>query len=89
MDAIRRAHGGLKDDTSIIVLDLLPPGRTWPSIAGRKTASRQAAACLCFSPCAPAAEWQKLGRNPKTPSRQTLATQLATVRVPVEIYSHV
>lgn len=60
VDAIRRAHGGLKDDTSVIVLDLLPPGRTWPSIAGRKTASRQAAACLCFSPCAPAADWQKL-----------------------------
>ena len=55
VDAIRRAHGGLKDDTSIIVLDLLPPGRSWPSIAGRKTASRQSVACLCFSPCAPAA----------------------------------
>ena len=60
VDAIRRAHGGLKDDTSVIVLDLLPPGRTWPSITGRKTASRQSAACLCFSPCAPAAEGQKI-----------------------------
>ena len=33
--AIERAHGGLKDDTSIIVLDLLPPDKDFPAIAGR------------------------------------------------------
>ncbi len=52
MAAIRRAHGGLKDDTSVIVLDLLPPERTWPAIAS-PPAPRKAAACFCFAPCAP------------------------------------
>jgi len=51
--AIRRAHGGLKDDTSVIVLDLLPPERTWPAIASPPAAPRKAAACFCFAPCAP------------------------------------
>ncbi|KAK9840789.1 hypothetical protein WJX81_004819 [Elliptochloris bilobata] len=50
VEAIRRAHGGLKDDTSVIVLDLLPPGCSWPAIAGKKTPSRRSTGCLCFSP---------------------------------------
>ena len=48
--AIERAHGGLKDDTSIIVLDLLPPGKDFPDIAGRTKQATASKACMCFSP---------------------------------------
>ncbi|CAL5228517.1 g11669 [Coccomyxa viridis] len=48
--AIERAHGGLKDDTSIIVLDLLPPGKDFPAIAGRTKQATASKACMCFSP---------------------------------------
>jgi len=48
--AIERAHGGLKDDTSIIVLDLLPPGKDFPAIAGRTKQANSSKACMCFSP---------------------------------------
>ena len=48
--AIERAHGGLKDDTSIIVLDLLPPDKDFPDIAGRTKQASASKACMCFSP---------------------------------------
>ena len=53
--AIERAHGGLKDDTSIIVLDMLPPhnDKDFPTIAGRTKAQNSSRACMCFAPCVP------------------------------------
>jgi len=29
VQSILRAHGGLKDDTSIVVVDVMPPGKTF------------------------------------------------------------
>ena len=48
--AIERAHGGLKDDTSIIVLDLLPLDKDFPAIAGRTKQHNSSRGCMCFAP---------------------------------------
>ena len=48
--AIERAHGGLKDDTSIIVLDMLPPDKDFPAIAGRTKQHNSSRGCMCFAP---------------------------------------
>ncbi|BDA51003.1 probable protein phosphatase 2C 5 at N-terminal half [Coccomyxa sp. Obi] len=45
--AIQRAHGGLKDDTSVIVLDLLPLDKDFPSIAGVNSKSKATSGFMC------------------------------------------
>ncbi|CAL8466137.1 g5673 [Coccomyxa elongata] len=45
--AIQRAHGGLKDDTSVIVLDLLPLDKDFPSIAGVNSKSKATGGFMC------------------------------------------
>lgn len=53
--ALQRAFGGLRDDTSLIVLDLVAPGLTF-SQAVQQLPKRQpssAGACFCFAPCVP------------------------------------
>jgi hypothetical protein len=57
INAIQRAHGGLKDDTSVIVLDLLHPEgpHDFPSVAGKGRPGAGAAGgcgCACFARCA-------------------------------------
>lgn len=51
--AIQRAHGGLKDDTSVIVLDLLPAGKDFPSIAGASKTSKSRGGFMCCAACVP------------------------------------
>lgn len=53
ISAIRRAHGGLKDDTSVIVLDLLAPGGApdFPTLAGKPGGGTKSG-CMCFARCA-------------------------------------
>ena len=67
--AIERAHGGLKDDTSIIVLDMLPPynDKDFPTIAGRAKAQNFFRACMCFAPCVPRACLHVLEHLPALP----------------------
>lgn len=67
--AIERAHGGLKDDTSIIVLDMLPPhnDKDFPTIAGRTKAQNSSRACMCFAPCVPRAFLHVLEHLPALP----------------------
>ena len=33
IQSILRAHGGLKDDTSVVVVDVMPPGKNFPDCA--------------------------------------------------------
>ena len=43
VSAILRAHGGLKDDTSVIVIDVMPPGKAFEQCS--KSAS---SGCFCW-----------------------------------------
>lgn len=38
-----RAYGGLRDDTSLVVVDILPPGKTFPECAVSVAAAAKAA----------------------------------------------
>ncbi|KAK9804224.1 hypothetical protein WJX72_002010 [[Myrmecia] bisecta] len=54
LGAIKRAYGGLRDDSSVVILDLLPPGQDFPSVA-RSTRKSMKPGCLsCFAPPPPA-----------------------------------
>lgn len=55
ISAIQRAHGGLKDDTSVIVLDLLPPEKDFPDIAGTNSKSKATGGFMCCAACVPLA----------------------------------
>lgn len=41
--SIVRAYGGLRDDTSLVVVDILPPGKTFPECAASVAAAAKAA----------------------------------------------
>ncbi len=51
--AIQRAHGGLKDDTSVIVLDLLPPEKDFPTAAGVNRKGKSKGGFMCCAACVP------------------------------------
>ena len=85
IQAIQRAYGGLKDDTTLIVLDLLPPGTQFQQV-GRATDANGVVAgggCLCFAPCVPPCSSSKyfLMLNVAT-STTAAASALPYVRLP-------
>ena len=41
--AILRAHGGLKDDTSVVVIDVMPPGRPF-----QQRSQSVSSGCFCW-----------------------------------------
>ena len=41
IQTIVRAYGGLKDDTTLVVIDITPPGVTFAQVAGKKGAVQQ------------------------------------------------
>ncbi len=44
IQSILRAHGGLKDDTSVVVVDVMPAGKSFPDCAA---SSGGGGGCFC------------------------------------------
>ena len=52
IQALQRTYGGLRDDTSVVVLDIMPTGQTFTELGARKPRQQgtASAGCFCFSP---------------------------------------
>ena len=48
LNSIMRAHGGLRDDTTVVVIDIMPPDKSFTELGASGFAS---SGCLCL--CAP------------------------------------